>query len=286
MKKVLLFGIFVTLCLTSCVKNSSEYKALLARNDSLAIANAKNQGDLDEILSILNEVEENFNSIKSAENYLAVQSGSTGEMTPSTKEKVRADMQFVTETLNKNKEKIADLESRLKSSAIKSDKLQQMVNNMRQELDQKTMALVTLNEELKKKDQQISELNQNVVNLSNDVQSLKTQSASQQETIQQQQTEINTVFYCFGTSKELKDQNILVDGKLGPNFNKNYFIKVRDFNKLQNIRLYAKKGKLISAHPDGSYEFTQDPTGQVQLTITNPTLFWSLTKYLVVQVNV
>jgi chromosome segregation ATPase len=272
--------------MSSCVKNSSEYKALLAKSDSLAIANAKNQGELDEILSLLNEVEENFNSIKTAENYLTVQSNASGELTPSVRERVRSDMQFVTETLKANKEKIAELEKKLKNSSINSSKLQSMVNNLREELDQKTLALVTLNEELKKKNEQIDELSKNVTDLSKNLDEYKEKSDRQQETIAQQQLEINTVFYCFGTTKELKEQNILVDGKLGANFNKNYFIKVRDYNSLQNIRLYAKKGKLISAHPDGTYEFTKDPTGQVQLTITNPALFWSLTKYLVVQVNV
>lgn len=47
-----------------------------------------------------------------------------------------------------------------------------------------------------------------------------------------------------------------------------------------------KKGKLISKHPDGSYEFGKDSNGQAELRILDPKNFWSLTKYLVVQVNV
>jgi chromosome segregation ATPase len=272
--------------MSSCVKNSSEYKALLAKNDSLAIANAKNQGELDEIISLLNEIEENFTNIKSAENYLTVQSNASGELSPSVRERVRSDMQFVTETLNANKAKITELEQKLKNSSIKSANLQTTVENLRKELDEKTLALVTLNEELKKKNKQIDDLNKNVDDLTKNLDEYKEKTDLQQETIAQQQLELNTVYYCFGTTKELKEQNILVSGKLGPNFNKNYFIKVRDYRSLHNIRLYAKKGKLISSHPDGSYEFTKDPTDQVQLTITNPALFWSLTKYLVVQVNV
>ncbi|MDR3217631.1 MAG: hypothetical protein LBU22_01400 [Dysgonamonadaceae bacterium] len=286
MKKVVLIGVVLTVFFSSCVKNSAEYKTLQAQKDSLELANVKSQSELDEIVSLLNEVEDNFKSIKSAENYLTVQSNAPGELTPSTRARIHSDMQFVTETLNKNKEKIAELENKLKNSSLNSSKLQQVVNDLRAELEQKTMALVTLNDELERKNRQISELSESVGTLSRNVQDLKVQSDAQQQTISQQQTEINTVFYCFGTSKELKNQKILENGNLGANFNRDYFIKVKDFNKLQIVPLYAKKGTLVSKHPEGSYEFTKDANGQVELKILDPKNFWSLTKYLVVLVNV
>jgi DNA repair exonuclease SbcCD ATPase subunit len=285
MKKVLLFCGILALILTSCGKNSTEYKALKTQHDSLLVVNAQHSAELDEIVSLLNEVEENFNSIKTAENYLTVQSNTPGELSPSVKDKVRADMQFVTETLSKNKEKIADLEKKLKGSAIQSKQLQQTLNNLRTQLDEKTMALVAMNEELERKDQKIAELSDNITTLSKDVQDLRAYSNSQQETIDTQTKELNTVYYCFGTSKELKNQGILKDGQLGSNFNKDYFIKVRDLNKLQVVPLYAKKGALVSKHPDGSYEFVKAANEQVELRILDPKNFWSLTKYLVVQVN-
>jgi len=84
----------------------------------------------------------------------------------------------------------------------------------------------------------------------------------------------------------LKKQQILINGQLGSNFNRDYFIKVNDFKTLQVIPLMAKKGKLVSKHPDGSYEFVKDSNNQVELRILDPANFWSLTKYLVVLVNV
>jgi septal ring factor EnvC (AmiA/AmiB activator) len=288
MKKVVLFGIvvFALIFSASCVKNSSEYKQLQAQRDSLALVSAKNTSEMDEMLSLLNEVEDNFKSIKTAENYLSVQSNNPGELAPTTKDKIHADMKFVTETLDKNRQRIAELEKRLKSSSVQSTQLQQLVNNLRVELDQKTMALVALNEELERKTQQITELSANVSNLSKDVQELRVQSDTQQKTINQQEKKITTVYYCFGTSNELKNQKILVDNQLGANFNRDYFIKVNDLNKLHVIPLMAKKGKLVSKHPDGSYEFVKDANNQMELKILDPANFWSLTKYLVVLVNV
>lgn len=285
MKKVLLFCNMAALILTSCGKNSTEYQALKAQRDSLLIVNAQNSTELDEIVTLLNEVEDNFNNIKSAEDYLSVQSNVSGELTPAVKDKIRSDMQFVTETLSKNREKIADLEKRLNGSVIQSKQLQQTLNNLRTQLDEKTMALVSLKEELELRDQKIAELSDNITTLSKDVQDLRAYSNSQQETIDAQTKELNTVYYCFGTAKELKNQGILQDEQLGANFNKDYFIKVKDLNRLKIISLYAKKGRLVSKHPDGSYEFVKNANNQVELKILDSKNFWSLTKYLVVLVN-
>jgi len=288
MKKVALGSlvVFALILSPSCVKNSSEYKQLQAEKDSLALVNAKNATDMEEILSILNDVEDNFKSIKTAENYLSVQSNNPGELAPTAKQRIQSDMKFVTETLDKNRQKITELEKKLKNSSIQSTQLRQTVANLRTELDQKTMALVALTDELGLKNQQITELSANVGNLSKDVQELRAQSSAQQETINQQEKVITTVYYCFGTSNELKKQNILVNGQLGTNFNRDYFIKINDFKKLSVIQLLAKSGKLVSSHPAGSYEFMKDANNQVELHITNPVAFWSLTKYLVVLVNV
>ncbi|MDL2224266.1 hypothetical protein LJB92_03020 [Bacteroidales bacterium OttesenSCG-928-M06] len=285
MKKVVLICSVLTLILSSCGKHSSEYKKLQAEKDSLAFAHAQTTSELDQVLLLFNEIEENFNSIKSAENYLSVQTNTPGELTPSVKERIQSNMQFITETLDKNRKQISDLENKLKNSNLKSSQLSKTLDNLRAELDQKTMALVAMRDELERKNEEIAELSANVTTLSNDVQTLRTQANLQLETIKEQQAEINTVYYCFGTSKELKAQNILDGSQIGTNFNKNYFIP-QNINTLKVIPLYAKKGKLISKHPDGSYEFGKDANGQAELRILDPQNFWSLTKYLVIQVNV
>ena len=287
MKKVIFISTIVfAVTMSSCVKNSSEYKDLQAKNDSLALASAQVAAELDQMLEILNEVEDNFKNIKAAENYLIVQSSTSGEMTPSTRERVQSDMKFITETLEKNKTQIEDLEKRLKSSNLSNSKLSKTVKNLQAELEEKTNSLVLLRDELSRKNNIIAQLSDDVTTLSNDVQTLKTQTETQQKTIEEQQKQIGTVYYCFGTSKELKDQRILVNDQLGANLNKDYFIRVKDYNQLTTIHLFAKKGRLISKHPEGSYEFVKDVDGRVELKITNPANFWSLTKYLVVLVNV
>jgi cell shape-determining protein MreC len=72
MKKVLV-TIICAAMFASCGQNSADYKQLQAENDSLKLENAKSSTELNEMLSILNEVETNFQSIRDAENYLSMQ---------------------------------------------------------------------------------------------------------------------------------------------------------------------------------------------------------------------
>ena len=285
MKKFLLGMTIMTLILSSCGKHSSEYKKLQAQNDSLTLVHQQTASELNEMLSILNDVEDGFQNIKSAENYLTVASTKGNEMTPTARDRIAEDMQFITKTLQDNKDKISDLEKKLKNSNIQSSELKKTIERLRAEVADKTIALANLQEELAKRDAQIAALSENVSNLSTSVSNWQTHSQEQAATIKAQEAVIKTVFYCFGTDKELKEQKILVNGQLGTDFNKDYFIKVSDPETLTNIPLYAKKAELVSKHPSGTYQFIKGTDGKVSLIINDTSTFWSLTKYLVIKVN-
>ena len=71
---------------------------------------------------------------------------------------------------------------------------------------------------------------------------------------------------------------------LQSNFNKSYFTKI-DIRVDKEIKLYSKSAKLLTTHPAGSYTLTQDANKQYVLQITNPEIFWSTSKYLVILVK-
>ena len=89
----------------------------------------------------------------------------------------------------------------------------------------------------------------------------------------------------FGTKDELKDQNILVDGKvLQANFNRDYFTKI-DIRVQKEIKLYSRTAKLLTTHPASSYTLERNTNKQYVLRINNPQVFWSTSKYLVILVK-
>ena len=279
MKKVLIATTICTAMLASCGQNSAEYKKLKAENDSLRIENTKSNAEMDEILGTLNDVEADIQSIRDAENYLNIQQ-QKGDLNKSNREQIKENMQLISETLKKNKQQISELEEKLKKSGILSS-----------ELDQKANMIVTLQEDLAKKNVRIQELDEMVASLNEDVEDLSTTTAAQSEKLQEQDKQLHTAYYCFGTAKELKDQKILSGGGLfakskvlQSGFNKDYFISI-DIREVKEIPLFAGKAKLKSNHPEGSYEFVKDEDGNMTLKITDEKAFWSLGKYLVIEVG-
>lgn len=290
MKKVVIAVCICTAMLASCGQNSADYKKLKAENDSLRIENTKSQAEMDEMLATLNEVETDIQSIRDAENYLNMQQ-QNGDLAKSNREQIKDNMQLISETLKKNKQQIGELQEKLKKSGIQSAALKKTIERLSSELDQKTTMIVTLQEDLAKKNIRIQELDEAVASLNEDVENLATTAKAQSEKINSQDKALNTAYYCFGTSKELKDQKILSGGglfskskALQSGFNKDYFISI-DIREVKEIPLFAGKAKLKSNNPEGSYEFVKDEDGNLTLKITDTKAFWSLGKYLVIEVG-
>ena len=292
MKKILLsVAVMVSMMFTACYSKSGDVEKLRQENDSLVQLNAQTKADFDEMLQLMNDVEDGFKQIKEAENYLVVQSSATGEVDMTTRERLKSDMQLVAQTLKDNKEKLAKLQSQLKNSKYQSSQFQKTVERLNAEIESKTAMIVSLQEELAKRDVRIQELDNAVSELAGQVNTLSEETEKQKSTISSQEKEINTVYYVFGTTKELKEQKIISGGGLFKasevmkgDFNKNYFTK-EDLRTFKQVSLESKKAKLLTAHPEGSYTFEKNDKDLLTLVITNPTEFWSLSKYLVIKVD-
>lgn len=292
MKKILLsVAVMVSMMFTACNSKSGDVEKLRQENDSLVQLNAQTKADFDEMLQLMNDVEDGFKQIKEAENYLVVQSSATGEVDMTTRERLKSDMQLVAQTLKDNKEKLAKLQSQLKNSKYQSSQFQKTVERLNAEIESKTAMIVSLQEELAKRDVRIQELDNAVSELAGQVNTLSEETEKQKSTISSQEKEINTVYYVFGTTKELKEQKIISGGGLFKasevmkgDFNKNYFTK-EDLRTFKQVSLESKKAKLLTTHPEGSYTFEKNDKDLLTLVITNPTEFWSLSKYLVIKVD-
>ena len=200
-------------------------------------------------------------------------------------QQIRENMQFIQQRMAENRELIAKLRSQVKNGSIKSEQLQKTIENLTKQLEEKDHQIKDLYAQLEAKDIHIEELDRTVTTLNKNVNTLQDDNAKKANTINTQDKQLNTAWFAYGTKKELKEQNILVDGKvLQENFNKNYFTKV-DIRTLKALKLYSKSAKLLTMHPSSSYKLERDAQDQYVLHITNPQLFWSTSKYLVVQVK-
>ena len=282
MKKILLLG----LCMAAMVACKQEKPkadlALVQQRDSLNQIIAQKDNEINDMMSTMNEIEEGFREISEAENRVSIAKDGEGA---NKQQRIRENMQFIQQTMKQNRDLIYKLRQQLRESSFKGEQLKRAIENLAQQLEEKNQQIQQLRAELDAKDIHILELDENIANLNTDVSNLTAESSRKTETINAQDKELNTAWFVFGTKNELKEQNIYVKGKvLQANFNKEYFTKI-DIRVDKEIKLYSRSAELLTAHPSNSYTLQRDANKQYVLRITDPQLFWSTSKYLVVLVK-
>ncbi|KXB48714.1 hypothetical protein HMPREF1870_00273 [Bacteroidales bacterium KA00344] len=285
MKKILLiFMALVLLATVGCKEKKEAPIDLLSieQNDSLQKIIAQRDNEINDMMGLMNEIQEGFREISEAENRVNLVKRGEGA---NTAQQIRENMKFISTRMQENRELINKLRKQLKMSNFKGDEMTKTIEGMVKQLEEKDQQMQKLRAELDAKNIHITELDETINNLNTDVSNLKTESDQKSKTISSQDAQLNTAWYVFGNKKELKEQRILVDGKvLQSSFNKSYFTKV-DIRSFKSVRLYSKSAKLLTMHPSSSYSLTRDANNQYVLNITNAQLFWSTSKYLVVQVR-
>ena len=282
MKKLVLFAM-CALALSSC--NDGVKQANLAaqmQRDSLNSIIAQKESEITDMMATLSDIEEGFREITEAQSRVTL--AKQGEGTNSA-QRIRENMQFIQQTMKQNKELINKLKQQVREGSIKNEQLKKIIDNLTEQMEEKDRQLQALREELDKKDIHIAELDERVADLNSNVESLTEETNQKSQTIDQQDKQLHTAWFVFGTKKELKEQNILADGDvLRSNFNKDYFTKI-DIRIDKEIKLYSKSAKMLTAHPSSAYTLQRDANKQYVLRITDPQLFWSTSKYLVILVK-
>ena len=285
--------LFVGLMAVSCnVERSDKYQALLAERDSLYTEAVAAKGGFDQALNTINEIENALESVRAQENIIMMdnQEGNTN--------KAVSEINAIQQTLQENRNKINNLEKQLAEQGATSKALQQTVSRLKKQLDEKDVFISNLKDELQQSQQQIAELNEQVTNLNENINELNTnidamtvQSAAQQATIESQDAMLNTVWICIATQNVLVEKGIVSKGGLfqpkeisKQGFDKSQFMQGNK-RDLDMIPLNTKKPKIMTNHPESSYEITETEDGNKVLEIRDKDAFWSMSNYLVVSIK-
>lgn len=283
MKKWFIY-LLMPLTLTNCNYKSQGYKALEEEKDSLLLEEQKKTNQLNQDMSIINLIEENFDQIKKAENYVTFQTTGQENIKNDSMSEVVQNLDLIKTILSENRQKIANMNHQLAKSKSASKGLRNMIDRLNKQVAEHTQLINQLRTQLAAKDVRIKELDELVVSLNTNVEDLNKDVSQKTEQLTSQEVQINKVWYVFGTHKELKQQKIFTrNGLLTEGFNKSYFMEA-DARSLKEISLYSKKAKLLSNHPASSYSL-EKVNGYLVLKITDPNKFWEISKYLVIEVN-
>ena len=278
--KKLVIACFAVLSLAACKQGKTNGEPQL--NDSLQQIIQQRDNQLNDMMATMNEIQDGFRQINEAENHVNIAKDGEGA---NKSEQIKENIKFITQRMEENRALLKKLRAQLEKSSFKGAELKKTVDRLMKQLDEKDQQLLQLRAELDAKDIHISELDERINNLNTNVTKLKTDNTEKAQTISNQDKQLHTAWYVFGTKKELKDQRILSGGKvLQGSFNKNYFTKI-DIRSTREVKLYSKNATILTAHPSSSYSLTKDAAGQYILRINDPQTFWSTSKYLVVQVK-
>lgn len=258
--------------------------------DSLGRVLSQQEQEMTDMMTLLSDIQTGFNEINEAEGRINL---SKANPEANAKAQIQENLQFIQETMAKNRERIQQLQAQVKSGKAKGNKLQAALDNLTLQYETKLAEIQALQAELERKNLHIAEqskrieaLNTDVQNLNTNVSDLTNENKQQSNTISNQDRELNTAWYVFGTKKELKEQGILQSGEVlqSANYNKDYFTRI-DIRRDKTIKLYARHAELLTTHPADSYTWEVDANKEKTLQITNPQRFWSVSKYLVIRVK-
>ena len=285
--------LFLIAFATSCdVERSEKYQTLLAERDSLYTEAVAAKGGFDNALSTINEIENALESIRAAEGIILMenQEGNTS--------KAVSEINAIQQTLRENRDKINALEKQLAEQGAKSKALNQTINRLKKQLDDKDVYINNLKDELQQSRQQIadlseqvSDLNENISNLNSSLDVMNEMNAVQQETIENQDAMLNTVWVCVAAEPALIEKGIISKGGLfqakeisKQGFDKSQFVQA-DKRELNVIPLNTKKAKMMTTHPENSYQINEGEQGSLELQILDKEAFWSISNYLVVSIK-
>ena len=287
MKKIVLALslMMVTAAMTSC--NQKELESQKATIDSLQGVVDSKDAEIDDLFQMLNEIEGNLSMINSKYSSVQEMRRNNTEGTYNHKKEIADQMSSIESIMADNKQKIAQLNSRVSALGKKNADLQAYITKLEERSAAQEQQIAELLTELENNKVVIKDLNKNVSELT-------ASNQQKDEYIAQQVADANRAYYVVGTYADLKAAGVVnkTGGFIGigrkqgtvADMNTEMFTEI-DRTKVTTVTVNKKKAQVISQHPENSYELVadeEDASVVAYLRILNPTQFWKYTDYLVV----
>ena len=206
-----------------------------------------------------------------------------GESKLSKKDQILQNIDAYKKVLQRQRDRLEELENKLKSSNNQNAKLLKTVESLKAQIAEKDKAIAELTQELEKRNFDINNLKSNVAKLSTRVTDLEEDAKVKDEALQVQTNLLNEAYVFIGTKKELKGADLLKRGKLNmSDVDMSQFTKI-DIRKTKQFTIPSKKPEILTQAPASSYTLEKIDKKTSVLTITDPAAFWSVSKFLVIR---
>lgn len=284
--------IFVLMTLVgvcSCNGSGGDVMRLVEERDSLKAKNETTQQQLDAINGMVATLNSALDSITVEEGLIFVSKDPEVQLS-------RADaiknLEHFEAIVRHQQKRISELEANMKSNNSDTN-LQGLVTHLKEQIANKDAQIAQLRSQLQDKDVSIAQLRRYVDNQrsqikkqSDAIAELDRRSKSQTEALKRQDEVINNCYVLLGSKKDLKRKGILKNGRIVSEslMDKSKFAKV-DIRKWREISFEAKRPRILTNMPQSAFVLTTSGNNNFTLRITNPTAFWSISNFLVIQTD-
>ena len=293
LKKSVYFFFVLFLCFVSfSCGHSNLSKELTAERDSLIKVNQQQNEALTEITSTIAQVSVTLDSIAKHEQILYSNRDIEGRVL--SRKKILENLSFFENLLTEKRKEMKAMEESLSNKDGNIRKFQIMIDYLVNEIDKKNENIRVLRRELERKNGNISILTDKLSSLKNDVLTLNDTISMLQEkteTFSEQEKKINEVYYTIGTKKDLIARGLLSSRGLFAKKRIDYssldtsmFVKA-DMRFLKQLIIVGKEPQILTNVVSTSYTLTENGRDSYILKIIDSISFWSVSKYLIIQIK-
>lgn len=268
-------------------KENAQIKRLEAQNAQLVSEYQRISTDIDrtqrfmdESAETLNQVYENLETVSKREGIIAqISRDADGTATGSVKNEIMGNIKAIDRELQRSKRSLNSLQSKLNAEGLEFESMQALIDTLKIQIEAREKEAIAIIEEINLKKARYA-----------DVQETYT---ARKQVYDAQKKQLNVGYYIIDTKKSLKQLDIIEEkggflginkvAKLKPEFNKSAFNEIDiESTDVIEIQHEMKKVKIISPHPQDSYQLIEGTNKDTFLEIMDPDEFWKI-RYLVIQ---
>ena len=273
----------------SCKNEKVDMQHYVAERDSILQDNKNKTQQLDELNGVLSTIAIGLDSIAVQENILFNNSGRDGVRLD--KHEIAARLNGMADILARQRAKIQVLQDSLANRKASQgvEHLQRVVEFLNQQLAEKDQVIRSLRADLNNSQKDITQLRASLSDMKSRAVRAENKTQVLTTALSKQDDVINECYVRIGTKKQLSAAGLLKGGFLQKkkvnyeDVDKSKFNAV-DIRKFREITLKSNNPKILTPQPSNrSFHFEESGDGSCTLVITNPTLFWSVSNYLIIQ---
>lgn len=269
-----------------------EVKNLQSENQNVNQTLQERDSLVNEFVTAMNEIEDNLRFIKDKRQQLSVETSKEGGRNQ--KQIIIDDINLMNEMLDKSSSHINELEKKLKNSGFELSSLKKKIASLNANIEEQNVQIAELKRNIEEKDVMLADMGMQMDSMKVEIAQKADTLQMKQQLIDQGTIDMNRAYVAYGTYKDLKEKGLLTkEGgflwlgrhtSLQENFNEQNFTEL-DIRDTQNIPIFSNKVKVISEHPDSSYSFVEEDGQIAYLHIDNPSEFWKISKYAVIELK-